>query len=104
VLLELGSVPPIRGRQGIIDFYRPMFQRVREKLTINRVTATDSTIELDAITRFTAIRDAPDFVVAPLKKGDYVEGRVLVSYQLRDGLISRISVRRGGEMVKHAAG
>ncbi len=102
VLLELGSVPPIHGRQGIVDFYRPMFQRVRENLTINRVTATDTSIELDAITRFTALKDAPDFVVAPLKAGEYVEGRVLVSYRLRDGLISRISVRRGGEMVKHA--
>jgi hypothetical protein len=26
---------------------------------------------------------------------------VLVSYELREGLIARISVRRGGEMVKH---
>jgi ketosteroid isomerase-like protein len=103
VLLELGSVPPIRGRQGIVDFYRPMFQRVRESLTINSVVATDSTIELDAITRFTAIQDAPDFVVAPLSAGDYVQGRVLVSYQLRDGLIARISVRRGSQMIKHAA-
>jgi SnoaL-like domain len=103
VLLELGSVGPINGRQGIVDFYRPMFRRVRESLTINDVTATDSAIELDAVTRFTAISDAPDFVVAPLKAGEYVEGRVLVSYQLRDGLISRISVRRGGEMVRHAA-
>jgi ketosteroid isomerase-like protein len=100
VLLELGSVPPIHGRQGIVDFYRPLFQRVRENLTIHSVKATDSTIELDAITRFTAIQDAPDFVVAPLQTGEYVEGRVLVSYQLRDGLISRISVRRGSEMVK----
>lgn len=100
VLLTLGSVPPIHGRQGIVDFYRPMFQRVREKLTINSVQATDTSIELDAITRFTAIEDAPDFVVAPLKAGQHVEGRVLVSYVLRDGLISRISVRRGGEMVR----
>lgn len=103
VLLELGSVPPIRGRQGIVDFYRPMFQRIREHLTINAVTATDDTIELDAVTRFTAMADAPDFVVAPLKTGEYVEGRVIVSYELREGLIARISVRRGGEMVKHAA-
>lgn len=103
VLLELGSVPPIRGRQGIIDFYRPMFQRVREHLTINSVHATDSAIELDAITRFTAIQDAPDFVVGALRGGDYIEGRVLVSYELRAGLISRISVRRIGEMVKHTS-
>jgi ketosteroid isomerase-like protein len=98
VRLELGSVPPIEGRQGIIDFYRPMFQRVRENLTVNSVTATDEAIELDAITRFTAVEDAPDFVVGALAKGDYIEGRVLVSYRLRDGLISHISVRRGSEM------
>ena len=36
------------------------------------------------------------------RTGEYIEGRVLVSYELRDGLISRISVRRGGEMVKHS--
>ena len=102
VRLELGSVPPIDSRQGIIDFYRPMFQRVREHLVINNVQATDNAIELDAITRFTAIQDAPDFVVGALSVGDYIEGRVLVSYELRGGLISRISVRRGGEMVKHA--
>ena len=101
VRLELGSVPPINSRQGIIDFYRPMFQRVREQLTINSVKATDATIELDAITRFTAIQDAPDFVVGALRTGDYIEGRVIVNYELRGGLISRISVRRGGEMVKH---
>jgi len=103
VRLELGSVPPILGRQRIIDFYRPMFQSVRESLTVNSVEATDSTIELDAITRFTAVRDAPDFVVGALRCGEYIEGRVLVSYQLRDGLIARISVRRGSDMVKHPA-
>ncbi len=40
VRLELGSVPPIEGRQGIVDFYRPMFRRIREQLTINDVKAT----------------------------------------------------------------
>ncbi len=104
VRLELGSVPPILGRQGIIDFYRPMFQSVRERLVVNSVAASDTGIELDAVTRFTATRDAPDFVVGALRIGEYIEGRVLVSYQLRDGLIARISVRRGGEMVKHAPG
>ncbi len=98
VRLELGSVPPINGRQGIIDFYKPMFERVRESLTVNSVTATDDAIDLDAITRFTAVKDAPDFVVGALKAGEYIEGRVLVSYRLRGGLISHIRVTRGGEM------
>jgi hypothetical protein len=98
VRLELGSVPPIKGRQGIVDFYRPMFRRVRERLTISAVTMTDEAIELDAVTRFTAAEDAPDFVVGPLKKGQSLEGRVLVSYRLRGGLIDFIGVRRGSEM------
>ena len=101
VRLELGSVPPIVGRQGIVDFYRPMFARVREQLTIHTLTATDTSIELDATTRFLAVQDAPDFVVGALQAGEYIEGRVLVSYQLREGLIAHIGVRRGGDMVKH---
>ena len=36
-----------------------------------------------------------------VRKGDFIEGRVFVDYVLKDGLISRISVRRGGDMVKH---
>lgn len=103
VRLELNSVPPILGRQGIIDFYRPMFRSVRESLTINSVRCTDSSIELDAITRFTAVRDAPDFVVGALSQGEYIEGRVLVSYRLRDGLIASIAVRRGSDMIRHPA-
>ena len=98
VRLELGSAPAIVGRQGIVDFYRPMFEQIREQLTVNSVTATDDAIELDAVTRFTALKDAPDFVVGALKVGEYIEGRVLVSYRLRGGLIAHIGVRRGGEM------
>ncbi len=103
VLLELGSVPPIHGRAGIVGFYRPMFEKVREHLTPHEVRMADDSIFMDATSRFTAIEDAPDFVVGALKKGDYIEVRVLVSYELRDGLISAIRVKRGGEPVVHRA-
>lgn len=103
VVLELGSVPPIEGKQGIIDFYRPMFATIRESLTINNVSATQDSIELDAVTRFTALTDVPDFVVGALNEGEYIEGRVIVKYKLRDGLICHIGVSRGGDMVKHSA-
>jgi ketosteroid isomerase-like protein len=98
VLLQLGSVPPLVGREAIAGFYRSMYERVREHLTVNDIKATDEAIELDAVTRFTAIEDAPDFIVGALKKGEFIEGRVLVSYQLVKGLIGRISVRRLGDM------
>jgi ketosteroid isomerase-like protein len=104
VMLELNSLPPIHGRQGILDFYRPMFARVREGLVIHAVLADDRHIALDATTRFTAVEDAPDFVVGALGKGDYIEGRVFVHYELRDGLIAHIRVGRAGPMTTHRAG
>jgi ketosteroid isomerase-like protein len=103
VMLELNSLPPILGKQGIVDFYRPMFAKVREALVIHSVLADDSHIALDATTRFTAVEDAPDFVVGALSKGDYIEGRVFVHYALRNGLIASIRVGRAGPMVTHRA-
>ena len=52
---------------------------------------------MDSTSRFTALVDADDFVVAPLRQGEAVEVRVFVYYTLRDGLISAIHVARAGE-------
>ena len=103
VELLLGSVPPMRGPQAIADFYTAMFKRVRESLTVHSITATEGEIVSDTTSRFTAIADAPDFVVGALGKGDYIEVRVLVTYTLRDGLIERIAVKRAGEPVTYRA-
>jgi len=102
VVLDLSSVGRIEGRQGIIDFYRPVFAKVQETLFIHRLEPGDDAIELEAVSRFTAMEDAPDFVVGALRKDEYIDVPVLVTYTLRDGLISHIGVRRGGEPVKHS--
>ena len=99
VELLLGSVPPMQGKQAIADFYTEMFKRVRESLTVHAIEASEREIVSDTTSRFTAIKDAPDFVVGPLAKGDYIEVRVIVTYTLRDGLIERIAVKRAGEPV-----
>jgi hypothetical protein len=104
VELLLGSVPPMRGKQAIADFYTEMFKRVRESLTVHSIQASEREIVSDTTSRFTAIADAPDFVVGPLNKGDYIEVRVIVTYTLRDGLIERIAVKRAGEPVTVRAG
>ncbi|MWV28662.1 nuclear transport factor 2 family protein [Aurantiacibacter rhizosphaerae] len=98
VTLKLNTMPLIEGKQGIIDFYQPMFERVREHLTIHKLLADDEAIFVDSTSRFTAQVDAPDFVVAPLAKEEAVEVRVFVYYTLRDGLISSIRVARAGEV------
>lgn len=102
VVLRLNpTMPPIVGPEGIAGFYRPMFETVREQLTVHSLEASETELTLDATTRFTAIKDAPDFIVGRLAEGDFIEGRVFVDYTLRDGLIASISVRRNGEMVAH---
>ncbi|MCB2065339.1 MAG: nuclear transport factor 2 family protein [Erythrobacter sp.] len=94
VVLELGSVPRIEGADGIADFYTRMFETVRETLTIHDLKASDEAIVVDCTSRFTAVADAPGFVVAPLAMGDFVEVGVTVTYRLRQGLICHIGVQR----------
>ena len=95
VVLTLGpNYEPIHGARGIAEYYGKMFESVRETLTIHSLEASEAAISLDATSRFTAIKDAPDFVVAPLKLGEFIEIRVLVDYELSGGLISRIRVKR----------
>lgn len=100
VTLKLNALPLIEGKQGIVDFYRPMFKQVREHLTIHKMLADDDAIFVDSTSRFTALVDAPEFVVAPLAKDEAVEVRVFVYYTLRDGLISSIHIARAGELQK----
>ena len=100
VVLHLtSSVGDIHGKQGIVDFYRPMFERVRETVTVESFEASDERIMLDAISRFTAVADAPDFVVGPLRPGEWYDVPVRVEYTLRGGLICDIHVSRRGERV-----
>ena len=97
VVLELSTLPPIEGKQAIADFYTEMVKRVRETLVIHSIEASDNAVVADTTSRFTAIADAPDFVVGALSKGDYIEVRVVVTYSLRDGYVEKISVKRAGE-------
>lgn len=97
VRCELGQIV-LERREGIVNFYRAMFQRVRESLTLHHLVADDGGLVADITTQFTAIEDAPDFVIGPLRKGEFMRGRVFVYYTLCDGKIAHIRVARAGEM------
>jgi hypothetical protein len=86
----------LERRAGIVGFYREMFKTVRESLTLHQLIADDAGLAADVTSQFTAIEDAPNFVVAPLQKGEFVRVRVFVYYTLRDGKIANIRVARAG--------
>lgn len=96
VKLQLSSVGNLNGKQAIVAYYTKMFRTVRENLEINQIVFDDNAIVGDFVSVFTAIEDAPDFVVAPLKKGESIRVPVFVYYSLKDGLISQIRVARSG--------
>jgi ketosteroid isomerase-like protein len=95
VRCQLASIE-LERKEGIVNFYREMFKTVRESLTLHQLVADDDGLAADITSRFTAIEDAPKFVVAPLKKGEFVEVHVFVYYTLRDGRIANIRVARAG--------
>jgi hypothetical protein len=98
VILHLtGSIGDIYGKDGIVEFYRPMFERVRETVIPEHLDVTDARIVYDAVSRFTAVQDAPDFIVGPLRRGESYDVPVRVEYTLRDGLICDIHVTRRGD-------
>jgi len=96
VKLHISSIGDLNGKKAIVDFYTKMFRTVREDLVINQIVFDDNAIVGDFVSVFTAVEDAPDFVVAPLKKGESIRVPVFVYYTLRDGLISEIRVARSG--------
>jgi len=97
VVLEL-SGRIVRGRQGIVDFYRDMNRTVRETLAINQLIADDGGIAADLSMQFRALEDAPEFSVAPMRKGEVIRGRVFVLYTLRAGRIAHIRVARAAPL------
>jgi ketosteroid isomerase-like protein len=96
VVCELGGRKLV-GRDGIVNFYKEMFPKVREQLTPHQIIMDDRGIFLDATARFTGLVDARDFAPMPLAEGQSTEVRVFVLYTLRDGKISSIRVARTAE-------
>lgn len=97
VELYLPSTPPLLGKQAIVDFYSGMRNSVQESLEVRSIDFSDTAISAQVYSIFTAIADAPDFVVGPLKAGQALRVPVRVDYTLQDGLIRRIDVSRMGE-------
>ncbi|MBO9498949.1 MAG: nuclear transport factor 2 family protein [Novosphingobium sp.] len=97
VVFSLHAFGTFEGRQAIVDFYRPIFAYLRESVEFESIEATDHHIRAVATSRFDVLRDEPDSVFGPIRKGDAIVAPVIADYTLRDGLICRIEVVRNGE-------
>jgi hypothetical protein len=90
VTLELPNGKEITGRDKVVDFYKPMFETIKETFEVKRLIADDEGICAGLLATFAALKDAPEFTVKPLKKGESVTVDLIVMYELKDGLIYTI--------------
>lgn len=88
---------PIRGRAAIKNFYEEMYKTVHESIDVKSVTIDSDGIAADVLCSFTAVEDAPDFVVGPLRKGERYEIDMFVHYELKNGRIFRVEPARRSE-------
>jgi ketosteroid isomerase-like protein len=91
MVLPSGTLP---GLPAIRAFYTKMFAAVRESLHVHHLVADGEGLAIEATTRFTALRDAPDLPMGPLVAGEAFQARYFILYRLRTGRISRIEAAR----------
>jgi hypothetical protein len=85
----------LEGRDGIVDFYRPMHQAVDESLAIGFLVMDERHVAVELETEFRARADFAAFPRRPLKAGDVVRITSFVHYDLDgDGRFRRIRVAR----------
>ena len=96
VVLEL-PILKLEGRQAIVDFYKAMFARIRESITVHRLIADGDGLCADITSTFTCIEDAADFAPMPLRLGQVLKIPLFVVYTLSEGRITRIKGARAGE-------
>jgi hypothetical protein len=93
VVLSFPNGLDLHGRDGIVDFYRPMHQAVDERLDIAFLVMDDRHIAAELETEFRAREDFAAFPRRPLKAGDVVRILSFVHYDLdEDERFKRIRV------------
>ena len=90
VEFNLGDRKQIIGPQGIVDFYTGVFDHIAEELEIKELIVAPNGAALHSRTKFTTIKDWPDFELWPTMTGDVRVVESINMYLTRDGKIARI--------------
>ena len=90
VEFNLGDRKQIIGRQGIVDFYTQVFEHISEELDILELIVAPNGAALHSRTKFTTIKDWPDFELWPTMKGDVRIVESINMYRTANGKIVKI--------------
>jgi hypothetical protein len=98
VEFNLGGRKRIVGRQGIVDFYRGVKAHIHEELRIIDLILGETGAGLHVYTKFTTIKDWPDFELWPTVKGDVREIESIILYTIANGKFTSIKSARFKEL------
>jgi hypothetical protein len=98
VEFNLGGRKRIVGRQGIVDFYRGVKAHIHEELRIIDLILGETGAGLHVYTKFTTIKDWPDFELWPTVKGDVREIESIILYTIANGRFTSIKSARFKEL------
>lgn len=92
VVFEWGDVmDDLVGRDAFFSFYSTAWQHLDEHITATIVSADDERIVADVHNELTVVQDWLDSPLRPYRAGETHILTGLVTYDLRDGMIVRIS-------------
>jgi hypothetical protein len=100
VTLNLSGKRQLHGKQAIIDFYKNVFLRIKETLTVEKVVVDDEGLAGIVSTEFHCTGDWPDFIAGPIKKGESIFIESFVVYTIKDGKFTEIRSARSKDPVK----
>ncbi|GAB3633818.1 hypothetical protein GCM10027421_31710 [Microbacterium shaanxiense] len=92
IVFEWGDVmDDLVGREAFFSFYRTAWQYLDENVSATIVSADDERIVADVRNELTVVRDWTDSPLRPYRAGETHSLAGLMTYDLRDGMIVRIS-------------
>ena len=94
VEFNLGDRKRIVGPQRIVEFYTGVFEHIAEELEIVDLIVAPNGAALHSRTRFTTIKDWPDFELWPTMKGDVRVVESINMYLTANGKITKIKSGR----------
>ena len=94
VEFNLGDRKQIIGKQGIVDFYREVFDHISEELEIVDLIVAPDGAALHSRTVFTTVKDWPDFELWSTMKGDVRHVESINMYRTSGGKIVAIKSGR----------
>ena len=90
VEFNLGYRKQIIGPQGIVDFYTGVFEHIAEELEVLDLIVAPDGAALHSRTKFTTIKDWPDFELWPTMTGDVRIVQSINMYRTANGKIVKI--------------